>query len=214
MVTLFCLCGLIFSRGAVRKDFILELFFINNNIFFFVLIFFVSVYLTFGYSYRLWKRFFLSFNKVFNHYRSSFFMNFLRLFLVIFSIVFLWWLNLNIIYVPGLFLYLDFYTPLFYTVFIFFLLFISFKLFFKELIYKFLVDYLAKNRIYKIKNFKFIDLFLNNLVSWGFSNSSILGVYRNIYMKSKNYSGLIILIIFVFIFFWGFSLFKIYVLHT
>lgn len=53
LVTLFCLCGLIFSRGTVRKDFILELFFSNNYIMFFRLIFFVSVFLTFGYSFRL-----------------------------------------------------------------------------------------------------------------------------------------------------------------
>jgi NADH:ubiquinone oxidoreductase subunit 5 (subunit L)/multisubunit Na+/H+ antiporter MnhA subunit len=53
LVTLFCLCGLIFSRGAVRKDFILELFFSNSHMIFFVLIFFTSVFLTFGYSYRL-----------------------------------------------------------------------------------------------------------------------------------------------------------------
>ena len=53
LVTLFCLCGLIFSRGAVSKDFILEIFFINNYIILFRIIFFISVYLTFGYSYRL-----------------------------------------------------------------------------------------------------------------------------------------------------------------
>lgn len=53
LVTLFCLCGLIFSRGAVRKDFILEIFFSNNYIIFFSLIFFVSVFLTFSYKYRL-----------------------------------------------------------------------------------------------------------------------------------------------------------------
>lgn len=53
LVTLFCLCGLIFSRGAVRKDFILEIFFNNYYIIFFRFMFFLSVYLTFGYSYRL-----------------------------------------------------------------------------------------------------------------------------------------------------------------
>lgn len=53
LVTLFCLCGLIFSSGAVRKDLILELFFSNSYIIFFSLIFFVSVFITFGYSYRL-----------------------------------------------------------------------------------------------------------------------------------------------------------------
>jgi len=53
LVTLFCLCGLIFSRGAVSKDFILEIFFSNSYKVFFSIIFFISVFLTFGYSYRL-----------------------------------------------------------------------------------------------------------------------------------------------------------------
>ena len=53
LVTLFCLCGLIFSRGMVRKDVILELFYCNNYLVIFGLIFFISVFLTFGYSYRL-----------------------------------------------------------------------------------------------------------------------------------------------------------------
>ncbi|PZR22103.1 MAG: hypothetical protein DI535_26950 [Citrobacter freundii] len=89
LVTLFCLCGLIFSRGAVRKDFILEIFFSNTYKMFFSLMFFVSVFLTFGYSYRLWKSFFLRFNKVMNHYRRRVFMNFLSFLLVVFSISFL-----------------------------------------------------------------------------------------------------------------------------
>ena len=53
LVTLFCLCGLIFSSGIISKDLILELFFFNNYIIFFSLIFFISVFLTFGYRYRL-----------------------------------------------------------------------------------------------------------------------------------------------------------------
>lgn len=90
MVTLFCLCGLVFSRGAVRKDFILELFFINSGVFLFCFMFFLAVYITFGYRYRLWKSFFLRFNKVVNHYRGSYIMNFLSLALVFFSVSFLW----------------------------------------------------------------------------------------------------------------------------
>uniref|UniRef100_A0AC35UIH3 NADH:ubiquinone reductase (H(+)-translocating) n=1 Tax=Rhabditophanes sp. KR3021 TaxID=114890 RepID=A0AC35UIH3_9BILA len=54
LVTLFCLCGLIFSRGAVRKDFILEIFFSNNFIVFFSSIFFIAVFITFGYSYHFY----------------------------------------------------------------------------------------------------------------------------------------------------------------
>lgn len=53
IITLFCLCGLFFTRGLVRKDLILEYFFSNIYYVFVVLIFFVSVYLTFFYRYRL-----------------------------------------------------------------------------------------------------------------------------------------------------------------
>ena len=53
LTTLFCLCGLVFTRGMVSKDLILELFFFNSGYMFFVFLFIVSVFLTFGYSYRL-----------------------------------------------------------------------------------------------------------------------------------------------------------------
>lgn len=53
LVTLFCLCGLFFTRGLVRKDLILEFYFSNSSYLFLVLFFFLSVYLTFFYRYRL-----------------------------------------------------------------------------------------------------------------------------------------------------------------
>nr|YP_009110120.1 NADH dehydrogenase subunit 5 [Caenorhabditis tropicalis]AIW58305.1 NADH dehydrogenase subunit 5 [Caenorhabditis tropicalis] len=193
LVTLFCLCGLIFSSGAVSKDFILELFFSNNYMIFFSLMFFVSVFLTFGYSFRLWKSFFLSFNKVMNHYSSTVFMNFLSLLLVIFSISFLWWLNFNLLNIPSLFLYADFSGPL---VFLFMMIFLSFmvlKMLFKELTYKFLVDYLAKNSIYKVKNLKFMDLFLNNVNSKGYTLFLSTGILKNYYLKSLNFNSVVVL---------------------
>lgn len=199
LVTLFCLCGLIFSRGTVRKDFILELFFSNNYIMFFRLIFFVSVFLTFGYSFRLWKRFFLRFNKVINHYSSTVFINFLSLILVIFSIRFLWWINFNLLNIPRLFLYVDFFGPLVFLFIIIFLSFLILKILFKELTYKFLVDYLAKNSIYKIKNLKFIDLFLNNINSKGYTLFLSSGIFKNYYLKRLNFNSVVVLIFIFFI---------------
>ena len=90
LVTLFCLCGLVFSRGIVSKDLILELFFMNNYMLVFRFMFFSSVFLTFGYSYRLWKGLFLRFRKVVRSYSSTYVINFLSLGLVVFSVVFLW----------------------------------------------------------------------------------------------------------------------------
>lgn len=53
LLTLFCLCGLLFTSGIVSKDLILELFIFNCFYFFFVIFFILSVFLTFCYSYRL-----------------------------------------------------------------------------------------------------------------------------------------------------------------
>lgn len=89
LVTLFCLCGLLFSSGAVSKDFILEFFYFNNFWFLLSLMFFFSVFLTFCYSYRLWKGFFISFGKSVFVASSSFLMRFLSLLLVFMSIFFL-----------------------------------------------------------------------------------------------------------------------------
>ena len=90
LVTLFCLCGLIFSRGAVTKDYILELFFFDFKGLMLVVLFFVGIFLTFGYSYRLWKRLFLSFKKVVSYNNGSYLFGRLSLVLIFLSVLFLW----------------------------------------------------------------------------------------------------------------------------
>nr|UXK95529.1 NADH dehydrogenase subunit 5 [Macropostrongyloides mawsonae] len=200
LVTLFCLCGLVFSSGMVSKDMILELFFLNSYYMFLSFMFFISIFLTFGYSYRLWKGFFLSFSKIVSVYSSTIIMNYLSLLLVLFSIFFMWWLNYNMMVVPAMFLYVDFFAPLFYLLMIMVLCYFSFKLLFKELAYKFLVDYLAKNSIYKIKNFKFMDNNLNKFGLLGFSMMGGLGVMFTNYMSSFKYNNLVILVFLLFMF--------------
>lgn len=170
LVTLFCLCGLIFSRGSVRKDLILELFYFNNFIFFCSILFFISIFLTFGYSYRLWKRLFVRFNRTINHFRSSIYINYLRFFLVFISVTFLWWLNFNILNIPSIFIFVDFFSPLIYCILLLLLLRLLFKLILFEFKYKFLVDFFSKYSIYFSFNYKFIDYFLNKNNSFGFSS--------------------------------------------
>lgn len=206
LVTLFCLCGLIFSRGAVSKDFILEFFFSRFFIRFFAFMFFLSVFLTFGYRYRLWKGFFMSFSRPVIHFSNGVVMNFLRLFLVFFSIVFIWWLNFNMLSLPYLFLYADFFVPLFFLFLIIFLISFCVKLLLKEFVYKFLVDLLAKDTIYGLINYKFFDLFLNNINSKGvtlFSFSRFLG---NNYIKRINFNSVVIVLMLFFFLLWGFIL--------
>lgn len=103
--------------------------------------------------------------------------------------------------IPRLFLYVDFFSPLLFIFIIIFLRFIGLKFLLKELTYKFLVDYLAKNSIYKIKNLKFMDLFLNNIISKGFSLSIFNGLFFSSYIKSLNFNSVVILIFFVFLIF-------------
>jgi len=195
LVTLFCLCGLIFSRGAVSKDFILELFFSNNFIVFFSLMFFLSVFFTFGYSFRLWKRFFLNFSNSVNHFRRGFIINFLRILLVIFSVTFLWWININIMFLPTLFLYFDFFTPLIFILFSLLVLFLILKLLFKELSYKFIVDFLPSFRIGFSKNIKFLDFCLNNVNSKGFSRFSLGNFLSLSLIKGLNFNSILLVIL-------------------
>lgn len=98
-------------------------------------------------------------------------------------------------------MYIDFFAPLFFIFLIIFLSYLGLKFILKELTYKFLVDYLAKNSILKIKNLKFIDQFLNKIVINGFRLVSLSSFFSNSYIKSLNFNSLIVLIFFVFLIF-------------
>nr|AET08628.1 NADH dehydrogenase subunit 5 [Contracaecum osculatum] len=198
LVTLFCLCGLVFSSGAVSKDFILEFFFSNYFMVFFSVMFFVSVFFTFGYSYRLWKGFFMSFSSPVFHFSSSLIMNFLSLVLVFFSIVFIWWLNFNMLSLPSLFLYVDFFVPLFFVGLMILVAYLGLKFLLKEFVYKFVVDYLAKDFIYSLVNYKFFDLLLNNINSKGVTLFSLTGVLGNSYMKSLYFNSVVVVLMLFF----------------
>nr|YP_009050214.1 NADH dehydrogenase subunit 5 [Nematodirus spathiger]AGZ64202.1 NADH dehydrogenase subunit 5 [Nematodirus spathiger] len=199
LVTLFCLCGLLFSSGMISKDFILECFFINNFFLVLSLMFFFSIFLTFGYSYRLWKTLFMSFNKVSYVFDTSFFMNVLSLVLIVFSIAFLWWLNNNMLLIPSFFLYLDFYVPIFYVFMLMLSIYLVLKLLIKEFVYKFLVDYLAMGLVYSFKNLKYIDLCLNKFGDVGFSSFGTLNFISNFTFSTFKYNSVVFLIFFIFL---------------
>nr|YP_010487913.1 NADH dehydrogenase subunit 5 [Strongyloides vituli]UWI71781.1 NADH dehydrogenase subunit 5 [Strongyloides vituli] len=197
LVTLFCLCGLFFTSGSVSKDLILEMFFSNTYSVFFAIMFFVSVFLTFCYSYRLWSSLFnTSTNPVF-HYSDSLIMNFVSLVLVFMSICFMWWLNINMLCIPTFFLYLDFYTPLIYLCLAFLCFYVSFKFVSYELAFKFLGDYFPRvsQCILPYINMKTVDMFLNSLNLKALSFFSVLGSGSVKYMSS--YINSVVFIVFL-----------------
>lgn len=200
LITLFCLCGLFFSSGIVRKDFILE-FFYYSSFFYLILVlfFFISVFLTFCYSYRLWNSLFSNFLYKVIHFSNSFFITFLSLLLSASSIFFIWWLNLNLLNVTSFFLFVDFYTPLLYVFLFFLIVFFNVSLLLKVFKYKFFVDYLNKVFIYFCKDIKFIDLFLNASISKGFSVSTFFSLKRNYLLKGNVRVVFVLIILFFFI---------------
>lgn len=212
-LTLLCLCGIVFSSGAVRKDFILELFFFNNYSFIFCLLFFFSVFLTFGYRFRLWKNFFILFERSINHYSGSLIINFLSLFLVFLSVCFIWWLNFNIILLPRFFAFVDILRPVFFIFLFCFFCVLVWKFLIKEVVYKFLVDFFASFFIFKVKNLKFLDTMLNSYINIGFSFFWFIGFFFNNFFKNINFSSVVVILFIFFLFICGFSLIKILILH-
>nr|BCD52155.1 NADH dehydrogenase subunit 5 [Strongyloides sp. EN-2020c] len=183
LITLFCLCGLFFLSGSVSKDYILCFFFSNFFSFFFGLFFFLSIFMTFLYSYRVWKVFFFTFSSSVYYNCSSFLFFFISLPLVFFSLFFVWWLSVNFLTIPSVFIYFDFYFFFYFVVFFFFVYFFLFK-FFSFSVYFFIMDYLPIFFSRFFPDFKYFDVFLNKLnfnffSLFSFSSLSSLSVYLN-----------------------------------
>lgn len=112
-------------------------------------------------------------------------------------------MNFNILCIPSLFLYVDFFSPL---VFVFMMVIVGFfcvKLLLKEFVYKFMVDFFAKDWIYGLKNYKFFDLFLGNINSIGVTFFSFTGFWRNSYMKRLYFNSVVVVLILFFFLVWG-----------
>lgn len=50
-----------------------------------------------------------------------------------------------------------------------------------------------------MKNLKFMDLFLHNIISKGFSLSLVSGLFRGNYLKRFNYNSIVILVFMIFL---------------
>lgn len=148
----------------------------------------------------------MSFSKVVVEVSESYLINFLSLMLVGFSIFFISWVSVNLINVPTLFLFLDFYVPLIYLLVLVMSSYLLLKYVIKELTYKFFVDYYVKSFVEIGKNYKYVDqgliIFGSNFFYFFISFRKILSQY----LVRFSYNSVVVLIFLVFILLWGFSL--------
>src|ERR1022692_4580888 len=70
LICLLILCGLIFSRGILRKDLLLEFFFFSSFLFFFRIIIIIVILITFFYSFRVFSIFLIIKNNI-NFFKSN-----------------------------------------------------------------------------------------------------------------------------------------------
>jgi hypothetical protein len=133
-------------------------------------------------------------------------MNFLSFFVSLGSIFFIWWLRLNLLFLPSLFVYIDFYVPLVYLSFFMLVFYFSKKFLLSELKIKFLADYFSKTSQFLFFNFKFNEMFLYKFrgvfISFfiSFSNSSLF------YFFSIKHSSLLFLVVLLFFIIWDWIL--------
>jgi NADH:ubiquinone oxidoreductase subunit 5 (subunit L)/multisubunit Na+/H+ antiporter MnhA subunit len=198
-VSLFALCGQMFSNGIVTKEAILNLYVRKSVRILLLLLFIVRLIMTFFYSYRLWVRMFKYGGLTITISQSSLMVKLVSYILRLFSIVFMWWLNLNLSIVPSFFVQearlsalvlLSLRSVLYGYI-------KSYK--HRLLISKFYSDYfLIFNRNFFI-SLKFIEIFKYRLNNNLFGSVKLLTLRVNLYMKGINYTILLIIILLVFL---------------
>nr|YP_004927917.1 NADH dehydrogenase subunit 5 [Heliconema longissimum]ACV96723.1 NADH dehydrogenase subunit 5 [Heliconema longissimum] len=200
IISILCLCGLLFSGGFLTKEFIMSRFYYDSFNFFVVLFYFLGIFFTFCYCQRLINIFWgLNFSSCFCGYTSNFYY-YSSLFLGSFSIFFMFWLVFNLFffeyslhYFEGLVIYLYIF---FYIGFLIFFL----KWFIFEFKNKFFMDNYAMF-IYKlIPEVKFLECFLPNFNTFFFGSFRVFPFMFLNLMRGIFSSSLIFLSLFIFIF--------------
>nr|YP_004927942.1 NADH dehydrogenase subunit 5 [Wellcomia siamensis]ACV96778.1 NADH dehydrogenase subunit 5 [Wellcomia siamensis] len=200
VITLFCLCGLFFTSGAITKDLILEFFFFGYELIVMSGLFFFSVFLTFIYSVRLFFSLLYSFNVSCFNLHVSVLMGVFSFILVCFSVFGLWWLSNNVCLLPLVFLYVDFYVSLIFLGVFGFVIFFCFMFFLFELKYKFIVDFISEQFSFMVFNNKFFDVGMNVFVVFFLNFCSMMGYFFVFFFSSLNLS-VVVIVIFILMFF-------------
>nr|YP_009679054.1 NADH dehydrogenase subunit 5 [Setaria labiatopapillosa]QDF64282.1 NADH dehydrogenase subunit 5 [Setaria labiatopapillosa] len=168
-LSIFCLCGLLFTSGYCSKEYFMSRFYFDSFGIFLVFFYFIGVFLTFCYCYRILYLFrvgcsgfdYVGFSSIL-FYFSSFFLVFL-------SVVFTFWWIFSLLNLPLAFNRFEYLGVFFYLFFIFCFFNYFFGYCIIELKSKFFMDHYARY-IYKVfPNFSYFDIFIVsfNYFFWG-----------------------------------------------
>nr|ASS35166.1 NADH dehydrogenase subunit 5 [Thelazia callipaeda] len=200
LVSLFCLCGLLFTSGGLSKEYFISCFYSGSFGFFLVFFYFLGVFFTFCYSLRLFNIFGvfnLSFDFVGFSSKIFFFSGF---FLVFFSVFFIFWLFMNFLCLSIKFCRFESLVWLLY----FFLVFCLFNFFFNynvlEFKNKFFMDSFSLFIYRFFPKLFYLDNFIFFFNYFFFSFVSFFSFFFSFVLRGGVYSGFFLLFFF-FLFF-------------
>nr|YP_007890916.1 NADH dehydrogenase subunit 5 [Spirocerca lupi]AGI51586.1 NADH dehydrogenase subunit 5 [Spirocerca lupi] len=203
LLSVICLCGLLFTSGSCSKEYFMSCFYYSSFNFLLVFFYFIGIFLTFCYCYRMICLFYVGFSGFdFPGFSSKLFY-YSCFILVFFSVVFTFWWVLNLMSLPLNFNRFEFFVVFFYL----FLLYCVFCWFMKyyvlELKGKFFMDHYARF-IYKfILRFDYVEWFGISLNYFFFGFVRFFSFFFFSLFRGYYHLGLLILVFFIlfFIFF-------------
>ena len=204
LLTLFCLCGLFFTGGLVRKDLFLELFCSLSFSLLFFFFFFFSVFFTFFYSFRLWRSLFNKTGSSVFYYSKSRCSYFFGAVLFFLSVSFVWYSSKNFFFLPLFVSHLGHQIPLFFFFLFFFFYLFLFRVFHFIFSNSFLVDFFAKAFSFFVFSFKYSEFFQNKTLSLFFGSFSFSGGVFHKQFFFFNIVPYFFLLFFFLTIFWGF----------
>nr|BAV82792.1 NADH dehydrogenase subunit 5 [Onchocerca ochengi] len=159
-LSVFCLCGLLFTSGSCSKEYFMSRFYYDSYGFFLVFFYFFGVFLTFCYCYRMFFLFRVGASGFDYVGFSSKLFYFSCFFLVFFSVVFTFWWVFGLLSFSAAFNRFEFLVVYFYLFFVYCFCGYFFRYFVIEFKGKFFMDHYACF-IYKIfPSFFYFDVFI------------------------------------------------------
>nr|YP_009127939.1 NADH dehydrogenase subunit 5 [Gongylonema pulchrum]AIY56393.1 NADH dehydrogenase subunit 5 [Gongylonema pulchrum] len=194
-ISVVCLCGLLFTSGFCSKDYFLSRVFYGSFNFFLVLFYFLGVFLTYCYCYRMFYLFYVKFSGFDYSGFSSKVFYFSGFVLVFFSVVFTFWWIFNLLSLAFSFNRFEYYVVFFYFLILFCVFNYFFKYGFLEFKGKFFMDHYARV-IYKFcLNYNYLDWLIICMNYFFFSVFRGLSFFFSVF-RGYYHVGILILLFF------------------